>query len=484
MTKHDLNILLTDLLSTSHEHECIEFKLNNDSKLGEYISGLANSACIAKEKYAYLVFGVDDSTLAVVGTSINLNKKGKGNEDLIPWITRSLNPRIHFEYYDFKKDDKRVVLFKIPAAVNRPIKFMGKAYVRIGSSLTNLDDFPDKQRLIWLNDPSYCFEKEISKKSQAPFNVVNQLDYQSYYSLSGQIIPNRQASMLEKLTQERLLIKELNRTYSITNLGAILFARDLREFEDLERKAFRVIIYDGNDRTSTIKEQLGRKGYASGFEGLIDYINDKLPSKELIGDALRNEKKLYPKVAIRELVANAIIHQDFTLKGTGPMVEIFNNRVEISNPGKPLINTLRFIDHNPQSRNEKLASFMRRLNICEERGTGIDRTLKVCEESRLVAPKFIGGPEFTRVILFGIREFASMKREDQMRSTYFHCCLKYVSGEFMTNKTLRERFGVPAKNYSMISRLIGKALSEGLIKQYDTSNKSKKLTKYIPFWAN
>lgn len=85
----------------------------------------------------------------------------------------------------------------------------------------------------------------------------------------------------------------------------------------------RVIQYDGDSRISTIKEQEGSKGYASGFEGLIEFITNMLPSNEIIGKALRKNVPVFPELAIRELIANAIIHQDFHATGTGPMVEIF-----------------------------------------------------------------------------------------------------------------------------------------------------------------
>ena len=84
-------------------------------------------------------------------------------------------------------------------------------------------------------------------------------------------------------------------------------------------------------------------------------------------------------------MANALIHQDFSLTGTGPTVEIFADRIEVTNPGTPLIDTLRFIDEPPQSRNETLAATMRRLNICEERGSGIDKVISQVELYQLPA---------------------------------------------------------------------------------------------------
>lgn len=163
------------------------------------------------------------------------------------------------------------------------------------------------------------------------------------------------------------LITATGGTYTITNLGAILFARKLSAFGGIGRKAVRVISYLGNSRVSEGREHIADTGYAVAFESLIAYINDRLPTNEHIGQALRVEARMYPEIAVRELAANAIIHQDFAMTGVSPLVEIFTDRIEFTNAGQSLINPLRFIDEPPQSRNEGLAAFMRRMKICEER---------------------------------------------------------------------------------------------------------------------
>ena len=162
------------------------------------------------------------------------------------------------------------------------------------------------------------------------------------------------------------------------------------------------------------------------------------------------------------------------------MIEIFDNRVEITNPGKPLIDPLRFIDHSPESRNELLARFMRRLNICEERGSGIDKVVYECELSQVSAPEIIVGDNYTRVILYGYKTFRQMSKQDRIRACYLHACLKYVSGEYMTNQSLRERFGIEEQNYPMVSRIIKDTINAELIQEYDPDNKSRK---YQPYWV-
>lgn len=251
----------------------------------------------------------------------------------------------------------------------------------------------------------------------------------------------------------------------------------------MARKAVRVIIYKGNNRIETIKEQVDAKGYAVGFEGLVDYINDQLPRNEQIGPALRKEVSMYPEIAVRELVANAIIHQDFASTGDSPMVEVFSDRIEITNPGTPLIDTLRFIDEPPQCRNEALAAFMRRLNICEERGSGIDKVIFQVEFFQLPPPEFLVTQKHTKAILFAPEELTKMDKKDKIRACYQHACLRYVSNDQMTNTSLRKRFSIEDKNYSVASRIIADTINAGLVKPYDLESTSRKHAKYVPFWA-
>ena len=244
----------------------------------------------------------------------------------------------------------------------------------------------------------------------------------------------------------------------------------------------RVIVYEGKGRLKTIREQTGRKGYASGFEGLIDFVNALLPRNEVIGKALREDLPMYPEPAIRELVANALIHQDFAVTGSGPMIEIFSDRMEITNPGLPLVKVERFLDTPPRSRNEALASFMRRVGICEERGSGVDKVVFQTEYYQLPAPSFEAPEGSTRAVLFAHKVLNDMDQDDRVRACYLHACLRFVERDPMTNGSLRERFGIEEKNAAIASRIIRDTVEAKMIKPYDP-DQGKKYAKYLPFWA-
>lgn len=170
------------------------------------------------------------------------------------------------------------------------------------------------------------------------------------------------------------------------------------------------------------------------------------------------------------------------MTGTGSIVEIFDDRMEITNPGEPLVDTLRFVDTPPKSRNEALASLMRRFRICEERGSGIDKVVAQVEAYQLPAPSFEVPEGFTRAILFAHKPLNEMDKADRVRACYLHACLKWVMRDYLTNASLRERFGVEEKNKATVSRYIREAIEEGAIKPFD-QEAPKKLMKYVPFWA-
>jgi predicted HTH transcriptional regulator len=308
------------------------------------------------------------------------------------------------------------------------------------------------------------------------------LDYPSYFDLTERALPDGRAAILDALGKDELIAPCEAGGWNITNLGAILFAKKFDAFPTLRRKALRIVQYKGSDRLATLQEKVVFKGYACGFVGLIDFTMALVPANESIEQALRRGTPMFPQLAVRELVANALIHQDFSVTGAGPMVEIFADRIEITNPGEPLVDTLRFVDTPPKSRNEDLASLMRRLGICEERGSGIDKVVSEAELYQLPAPVFEAPDGFTRATLFAHKPLHEMDKADRVRACYLHACLKLVMRGYLTNASLRERFGVEKKNKATVSRYIREALEEKAIRPF-SEDAPPKLMKYVPFWA-
>lgn len=352
--------LVNELRKLPKETGWIEFKgdVADPQEIGEYLSALSNSAALNGKANAYLIWGIADSTHEVRGTTFKPNHKKKGNEDLENWLLRLLSPRLHFRFYEVEFEGKPLVLLEIPRAIGKPTQFYGTEFIRVGSCRQKLKDYPQLERDLWRIFETTPFEELKAMERVDTAQVLALLDYPSYFDLLSQPLPADRDKILARLVEDRLIAANQSGGFDISNLGAILFAKNLDAFKVLGRKAVRVILYEGRGRLGTIREQEGRKGYASGFEGLIEFVNALLPRNEVLGKALRKDVPMYPEPAIRELVANALIHQDFSVTGTGPMIEIFIDRMEITNPGLPLVRTERFLDTPPRSRNEALASIM------------------------------------------------------------------------------------------------------------------------------
>lgn len=477
--------ILNYLLSLNTENEWLEYKENNSDPdlIGQYISALCNSAILEGQDKAYLIYGISDDK-KIVGTKFDFKKAKYKQQELENYIQTLLSPRISFSIHDvYFENDMRVQMIEIDTInVNVPVKYKDVEYIRVNSTKHNLKDFPEKERKLWKCFESKVFETQIIMKNVEKDDIFDLLDYDTYFNLMNMKHNLNKEYILEKLIEEDFVIFQRG-SYSITYLGAIVLAKDLNKFKEIKSRAPRVVVYNGNNKMETLTDISGSKGYAVAFEGLIDYINEKVLNKEVIGDAFRNIKYQYPKIAIRETVANALVHQDFMEGNKGPLIEIYSDRIEITNSGKPLIDTKRFIDHTPKSRNEKLANIMRLLRICEEKGSGVDKVITSIEEMNLPAPEFEEYEDSIRVIIYAYKDYSKMTEEERIRGTYQHCCLKYVNKEFMTNTTLRERFKIDKNNSSTVSRLIATAIEKEVIKDFDPDGNTKKFKKYIPYWA-
>lgn len=479
-----LTSLVRELQNLSKETEWVEFKVNTyePQEIGEYVSALANSAALLGKPFAYMVWGIADAGHAVVGTKFRPGKEKVGNEELESWILNLLTPKLNFRFSEVSVDGRIVVLLEIERAFRHPVQFRGQEYIRVGSYKRKLKDLQEKEGALWRIFDQTPFEDYIAVERASDDEVLRLLDYPAYFDLLELPLPDNRVGILSALASDGLICRCDAGGWNVTNLGAMLFARDLKKLPGLRRKAMRVIQYVGRSRIETLRERVGNDGYASGFEDLIRLINGLLPSNETIGEALRRTVPRFPEPAVRELVANALIHQDFTVTGAGPMVEIFEDRVEITNPGAPLVDARRFVDMPPKSRNESLASFMRRIGICEERGSGWDKIVFESEVHQLPAPLAEVVNDNTRVVLFAPRPLSKMNKPDRVRAVYLHACLRYVNRDYVTNASVRGRFGIAGKNSAKASRLIAESIEEGAILP-DDPTAARKLMRYVPSWA-
>lgn len=463
---------LQQWMSVPLETEHLEFKEAKNqydtTKLMRYCVALAN------EGGGKFVLGITDKPpRKVVGSSAFQN-----TADIASKLFDKLRFRVDVEV--LMHPDGRVVIFHIPS---RP---KGTAYHHDGAYLmrSTEDTVPmseDRLRQIlsegqpdWLNFPA--------KTGCSADELIHLLDTQAYFDLMELPYPTNRDGVLERLKGEGLISSEIG-AWSISRMAALLLAKNLDQFPtEVARKAPRVVVYEGSGKTETRLDQIGKKGYAVGFENLLTFVHGAAPANKVVEQAIRHDEKMFPLQALRELIANSLIHQDFNVSGTSVMIEMYQDRVEISNPGTPPISPERFIDEF-RSRNEKVGDLMRRMGICEEKGSGIDKVISASEVFQLPAPDFRVGELRTTAVLFAHKDFSKMSKADRIRACYQHCCLMYVTNQRMTNKSLRDRFRLPEGKAANASQVIAACQEAGKIKLDDSDTTSKRYARYLPYWA-
>lgn len=473
---------LLDYLLNQGESEFIEFKSNNYNALnmGQLISALANGAVLKKKDEAYLVMGVSNN-LEVVGTTFDPESHKEKSQPIQNYFATNLSYAGILKYWITERDNKKVVIIVIPRAKIYPVKFKGVEYIRVGSSKKTLSEHPELARKLWEEILRTSFEEGHATDLLEKDDVFELLDFTPYFTLRDVPVPDNVDTILKYMIESGVVIKKLGR-YIITNLGALLFAKEMHRFESLINKGVRLIKYKGANKLAVERSIEGDKGYAVGVNNLLEYTMLLLPSEEYIDGSTRKTRVVFPREAIRELIANMVMHQDLSSNGYPPRIEIYDDRIEFTNAGSPVIGIDRFLDSN-MSRNPKLARLMHFMKLAEERGMGIDRVESECERNYLPSPVIKHNDGITSITVFDHKTLRQFNSNDRVNLVYMHCCFQYVNHSPMTNESLRSRFAEGVLSSTVASRWINEALEFGIIRPFDPNSKSKRHASYVPKWA-
>lgn len=481
----DLKHLINELCKLPTETSWVEFKHNNyrPDMIGEDISALANAAAFNGRPCAYMIWGINDKTHEICGTLEDFHSLRVGNEELENWLRHNLSNNADFEFECIEQEHGlKVGILTIRPATGFPVAFKKETYIRIGSYTKKLRDYKEIEARLWSRLRDTKFEVQVALSDLSLQNAIGKLDLDVYLDKTNTPVPSTIEEWGRLLCAEKILFRQDNGQYAITNMGASLFARTIFEFPRISRKAVRVIQYSGENRLHMMREFTDTKGYAVGLDGLIDYLQAMTPADASISGAFRDAKYAYPEVALRELVANALIHQDFSISGAGPLIEVFSNRIEITNPGECSVELNRIIDSPPWSRNENLAALMRRMRMCEEAGGGWDKAILSCEELFLPSPRIVKYDSATKVTLYSAERFEDMTLDDRIWACYTHACILFLDRRHLTSSSVKKRFGLQNVNGSLISKLLKRAVESGYIRVFD-SNVGDRAVSYVPYWA-
>jgi ATP-dependent DNA helicase RecG len=475
-----------ELLATSrhpvpYETNQIDWKStlsDNKERLTEHLIAFANQSL-----GGFLMFGITNDGAAILG--INQQDVEKIINQLTNLGRDAVEPPLALEHAIVTIEEKPVLFVHVCEQRNKPAHKRGKSieetWIRSGATTRKASRLEIAS--LMLNSPAPRWEEVRATTLLTGKEVIDLLDTATLATLLERRLPEEQSEVLHWLIEEKIITPDSD-GYYITQFGGLAAAKNLDQFEKLSRKRIRVIQYRGTNKVETIDEKTGQKGYAVGFESLIRYIKQILPHSEVIQEALRQKISLYPEIALRELIANALIHQDFNVTGAGPTIEVYDNRISITNPGVllPSKRLDRLIGTAAESRNELFASKFRQCRICEERGTGFQKIVQAVELFGMPPVVFTELENAFQVTLYAPRNFSDMSQDERIEATYQHAVLQYYSSQTLTNTTLRKRFKASERQRNQITNLITDAVDKQRIKRKD-QNSGNKFAEYLPYWA-
>jgi ATP-dependent DNA helicase RecG len=403
MNQPELLALLDRLRGLPRETEWLEFKHNNadPQEIGEYLSALANEAALLNQPRGYLIFGVEDASHAVVGSRFDpYTAKGKGNQDLLPWLAAHLQPNPGIEPHCFNHPDGGVVLLAVGPARGRPVEFHGQAYCRAGTSKTKLANHPEKARRLWAQGADWSaticegasladLDPEAIAKAREQFQIKH---------------PN-QAQELTTWDDRTFLNKaRLLRQGAITHTAVLLLGRP--EAATLLSPAVAKVSWILKDAGNHELDyaHIGPPFLLAGdqlLQRLRNLTVRALPS----GTLFPQELSQYDPWVLREALHNAIAHQDYLRHGRITVVE-FPDRVLITNVGDFLPGNVQTVIHQnaPQElyRNRMLVDAMVELNLIDTQGGGIKRMFETQRRRSFPLPDYdLNTPERVQVAISG-----------------------------------------------------------------------------------
>lgn len=378
------------------ETEWLEFKTNISEShssityegVGKYISGISNVACLKDKAYGYLVLGVQDGTWDIVGTNLRMAEAKISNQDYELWLRKNLSPMISFEIEEFDYNGNHIVMFIIPATNSEPVNFKGEAYVRVGSNLTKLKDFPDYIRKIYhsQNDWSGEIIDEATFDDLDPEAIAKAREWYA----------NKHEHLREemKVWDDTTFLNKarITKKGKITNTAILLLGKP--ESEHLISPAIariRWILKDsnGNERDYSIETcpfVLAVSRIFSKIRNLkYRYMNPAL--LELVPDELET----YDPFTIREALNNAIAHQDYSYHGMINVIE-HEDRLIFSNVGGFIPDNIHNVLQNdaPEERyrNPFLVGAMVELKMVDTIGSGIRRMFNLQKQRFFPMPDY------------------------------------------------------------------------------------------------
>lgn len=437
-------VMLEELL-TKEEGKTLEFKENTKSvpKIIQTIVAFANTAG------GTLVIGIKDKTKEIIGLSNVLEEEERIANAIADSVSPLLIPSLQLHTWR----DRDLLLISVPHSFG-PYYIKAKGieegtYVRFGST-NRLADAATIVEIQRLKEHKYFDE-------QPNFDcTINEINFE----LAKELFAKISKKMTDRTAKSLGLIVQHHAKELPSNGAILLFADHYREF--FPDAIIRLGRFLGKDKSQIIDSQDLEMPISIALEPIIAFIRRHTSVAGEIGEMRRKDIPQYPPAVVREAIVNALLHTDYSIKGASIQIAIFDDRIEITNPGC-LPFGLSFeaaLSGISQLRNRVIGRVFRELNLIEQWGSGLGRMISICEKQGISPPKFEELGNFFRTTLYqGMNTFVVIEEWQKQIIAYLKAHKEILP------KKAQELWGVTSRTTS--SRL-KKMCEQGMLVEIST----------------
>jgi len=349
-----------------------EFKVNlptNLKSITEEVCAFANASG------GVVLIGVDDKNV-IKGVTIDNSKRSSIQNSI-----GEISPPLQCEFYIVDVDGKNVAVIEVPSGQNKPYVLSGAIYVRQG---------PNSQKLTTVEEMRNFFQQTdrifFDEVSCLEANIENDISKESIKTFRFE------AELANATSDEQLFtnLKLISNDGHLKNGTVLFFGKEPEVF--FEKAVIRCLVFDGLDKRYIVDDKVMTGTLYQQYQKSMIWLKSKLNVRyDIEGEGAnpRNEYWEIPIIAFKEAIINSLAHRDYYDKGARTTIEVFDNRVEISNPGG-LVSAVPRNEFGKRSasRNPLIFGLFERMRLVEQIGSGIARMRDVMKEEGLTPPEF------------------------------------------------------------------------------------------------
>ncbi len=364
-----------------------------------------------------IILGVKEAPVEIVGCN-NIQQMLTGlNEFFNNKMSFVLQPKYHVE----EIDGKTILAVHVPECPEehkpcyfKPVGLPDGAYIRDGIRNRKLTD--NEFRTLIANSRQFRFDQSEAlnaTREDLSIDKIKALLERKEVELKRGAITEVNDDILKNIG----VIKDFNSVLKPTVAGYLIFSKLIPQNKyPYERYTIRCVKYSGSSVSSDIIDKADITGTLDNqIDECYKFVLKNIRKTAFIEGTKRQEKYEYPEQAIRELIANAIIHRDYSILETFTHINLFDDRIEIANPGNlaPVV-TIDNIRSAQFSRNLIIAQRLKDLDYLEEYGRGIDIVFNTMSQWGLQPPLFRNSVNSFQVILLGDKYKKISERQRQI----------------------------------------------------------------------